>query len=86
MSRGELSTPAAIYIGGATAFGLASIVIAVVEHKRATARGERMAPTKGQKASPMQLVFMGVGIFVTIYQTAEVVSGIRELEQLKKLL
>lgn len=82
----ELSTPAAIYIGGATAFGLASIAISVIEHKRSTARGERMAPTKGQKASPMQLAFMGLGIFVTIYQTAEVISGIQELEELKKFL
>lgn len=51
------------------AIGLASIGIALIDHKRATARGERMAQPAKKFVSPIDYVFLvGAGTYA-LYQT-----------------
>jgi hypothetical protein len=80
-----LSTPAAVYVGAATVIGLSSVGIAIVDHKRATGRGERMAPATG-RPSAVQALFMGLGATLALYQTWEVLRGSGLLDEIEARL
>ena len=72
----DIPVSTALYVGFATAVGLASIGIAIIDHKRATARGERMAYPKGKKFSPFEYVILAGAACYTLIQTAEIATAV----------
>lgn len=68
----ELSYPAAAFLGGSIAIGLSSIFIAIIDHKQATARGEKTA--RKTKLRPFDYVLLVGAATYAVFETVDILE------------
>lgn len=72
----ELSVAATLYVGFSMAVGLTSIGIAIVDHKRSTARGEKMAYQKSKPLRPLEYLILAGAAYYTLSQTLQIAEDV----------